>query len=133
MIRKQTRQIKAKQAEPTEKLYLHSVVWSQSTITEHSTLKDVAKAIHDLIKANGVHTVQISVFKGSRVKVLFSGDPITPSVRLMDGDKSMDVVDTTDFTESVDGWLFSQDSQTDAGGSSENSSSSEFGAFDFGS
>lgn len=120
------------QVEPS-KYYVHSVVWSQSHIQECDSLADVARYVRELISSNGIHSVQVAIFKGSRVRVLFDGDPLIPAVQLVDGDTKLNLHDFQSAAESIDGWLFRQDTQQDSQASSNETDAGEFGAFDFSS
>jgi hypothetical protein len=91
----------------------------------------VAGAIRDLVSLNGIHNVQIFVTRGDKVKVLQSGDPLSPVVRLVDGDVSADTTsDASKFLESADGFLYQRDAVS-ADKPSEESASEEFGFFNF--
>ena len=102
----------SKSTEVTKKFFLVTVVYSQASTTECTSLQDVATKIREVIRLHGIHAVQLFVFAGDRVALTFDGDPLSPGLKLSHLAKDIDVyADKDGSTLSEDGWLFRQDTQ----------------------
>lgn len=125
------RTVKA-QTEAQDAYHLVSVVWSEATLHTCDSIKAVASKVQELVSLHGIHNVQIFVIGGGRrVKVLLSGDPLSPVVRLVDGENVADTTtDSSQFLESSDGFLYQRDAaKTETETTTEESDG--FGFFDF--